>query len=147
MPRLQTALIALLILFVSACAGSRQTAMQPEMEPEPESSEVANPLLGDWNYDVDTPQGIYRGLLSFTMTDGVLGGIIVGDDAPDEIANITDLAFDAEASTVTFNFDGGEFGIMSVSLTLGEEGMKGLLKVTQYGMEAPMNAKRKADAE
>ena len=121
--------------------------MEPATEPEMEPAEVAHPLVGDWNYDVDTPQGIYSGLLSFSMTDGVLGGTIVGDDQPEEVAPLTDLAFDAEASTVTFDFDGGEFGIMSISLTLGEQGLNGLLKVAQYGVEAPMSAKRKADTE
>lgn len=143
MPRLQTALIALLILFVSACAGSRETAMEPEMEP----AEMAHPLIGDWNYDVDTPQGVYSGLLSFAMTDGVLGGTIVGDEQPEQVAPLMDLAFDAEASTVTFDFDGGEFGTMSISLTLGAEGLNGLLKVIQYGVEAPMSSMRKVDTE
>lgn len=147
MPRLQTALIVLLILFVSACAGSRETAMEPETEPAMEPAEAVHPLVGDWNYDVDTPQGVYSGLLSFAMTDGMLGGTIVGDEQPEQAASLTDLVFDAEASTVTFDFDGGEFGTMSISLTLGEEGLNGLLKVTQYGVEAPMSATRKADAE
>ncbi len=104
---------------------------------------MAHPLNGMWTYSLDTPQGVYTGVMNFTAVDGVLSGTITSDDAPEQAAPMEDLAYDADMSKVTFKFDGGEFGAMTVDSKLEGDAMNGLLTVLSYGVDVTLTAERK----
>ena len=131
MQKLRYASLLLAALLIAGCAGSKEAAKAP------------HPLAGAWDWSVDTPQGVFTGVLTFTEVEDMLGGMIAGAQAPDETAPLEELLFDSEMSKVTFTYDSGEFGIMNVTLTLDGDALNGIMNVTQFGAEVPMTASRK----
>ncbi len=127
--------LVLAALLIAGCAGSKEVAKAP------------HPLAGAWDWSVDTPQGIFTGVLTFTEADDMLSGMIAGDEAPDETAPLEEVAFDTEMSKVTFKFDNPEFGLMIVNLTLDGDALNGIMNVTQIGMDVPMTCARKTMME
>ncbi len=108
------------------------------------SSEVS-PVAGDWNYSIDSPQGIYTGTLIIVQGDSGLEVSLLEESQKDnpEAATSADLVeFNEETQTLSFSFDNPEFGTMNVSLVLGEEGLNGTLHVVQFGMDMPLMAAR-----
>lgn len=122
-----------MILLVAGCAGSRQ---------------MVNPLVGNWDYTIDTPQGVYSGVLAITESEEGLAGTIDMADSPigGEVV-VEDLAFDSETMQVTYSFDSGEFGMMSVTLTLDGDNLDGLMTVHQFGIDVPLAAQRQVEDE
>ena len=124
-------LTLLAALFIAGCAGSKEVAKAP------------HPLAGAWDWSVDTPQGVFTGVLTFTEVEDMLAGTIGADQTPDESASLEEVMFDSEMSKVTFTYDSGEFGIMNVTLTLDGDALNGIMNVTQFGAEVPMTCSRK----
>ena len=118
---------------MAGCAGSRQTV---------------HPLAGNWDYTLDTPQGVYTGVLTFTESDEGLAGTIDMADSPigSEVV-VEELVFDSETMQVTYSFDSGEFGMMSVTLTLDGDNLDGLMTVHQFGIDVPLAAQRQVEDE
>ena len=102
-------------------------------------------LAGIWMYSLDTPQGIYTGQIMFMEEGDVLNGSITSDDNPDEAAPLEEVVFDAEMSTVTFKFDGGEYGTMKVNSKLEGDKMMGTMNVGAYGVDVSLEATRKTE--
>ena len=124
-------LTLLVVLLIAGCAGSREAARAP------------HPLAGAWDWSVDTPQGVFTGVLTFTEVDDLLAGAIAASQAPDQTAPLEELMFDSEMSKVTFKYDSGEYGRMIVTLTLDTDALNGIMNVTQFGVDVPMTASRK----
>ena len=129
--------LVLAVLLMAGCAGSKEAAME----------KAPHPLAGAWDWSVDTPQGVYTGVLTFAETDDMLSGTIASAENPEQAAPLTELMFDSEMSKVTFKYDSGEFGIMNVTLTLAGDALDGLMNVTQYGVDVPMTCARKTMME
>ena len=125
-------LTLLAALLLAGCAGSKEVAKAP------------HPLAGAWDWSVDTPQGVFTGVLTFTEVDDMLAGTIGAAQTPDETAPLEELMFDSEMSKVTFNYNSGdEFGIMNVTLTLDGDALNGIMNVIQFGVDVPMTCSRK----
>ncbi len=131
MQKLRYASLLLAALLIAGCAGSKETAKAP------------HPLAGAWDWSVDTPQGVFTGILTITEVDDMLAGTIGAAESPDQTAPLEALMFDSEMSKVTFTYDSGEYGIMNVTLTLDGDALNGIMNVTQFGAEVPMTASRK----
>lgn len=101
--------------------------------------------MGDWNYSIDSPQGIYTGMLMIVEGDSGLEISLAEEgqeDNPEAVIRADSVEFDEEAQTLSFSFDNPEYGRMNVSLVLGEEGGSGVLHVVQFGVDIPMTATR-----
>ncbi len=133
-------ILLLAFCLVAGCAGSQKAA---ETMAEAEPMKAAHPLAGEWTYTLDTPQGVYTGVMAFTEVESMLNGTIISDDAPDQAAPLEDLTFNDETQELKFKFDGGEFGVMTVKTTLAGDNLDGLLTVLSYGVDVSMKAKRK----
>ncbi len=131
MQKLRYASLLLAALLIAGCAGSKEAAKAP------------HPLAGAWDWSVDTPQGVFTGILTITEVDDMLAGTIGAAESPDQTAPLEELMFDSEMSKVTFTYDSGEYGIMNVTLTLDGDALNGIMNVTQFGAEVPMTASRK----
>ena len=143
-------LVAVFVL--AGCAGSKKATMdaaEGAMSTAEEAVEMANtvansshPLVGAWDYTLDTPQGVFNGILSIMETGDGLSGTIAQADQPDLKAPVEELMFDKENSRASFTFDSGEYGIMKVKLKLDGDALDGQMTVTSYGVDVPMTAKR-----
>lgn len=139
-----SAILLLAFCLVAGCASSKKAAEGVMAEGEKAAEEMmAHPLSGTWTYSLDTPQGVYTGVMNFTSVDGVLSGTIISDDAPEQVAPLEDLAYDADMSKVKFKFDGGEFGAMTVDSAVEGDAMNGILTVLSYGVDVSLTAERK----
>ena len=129
--------LVLAALLIAGCAGSQETIVE----------QSSHPLAGAWDWSVDTPQGVFTGILTFAEAEDVLSGTIAASDNPELTASLTELMFDSAMSKVTFKYDSGEYGIMDVTLTLDGDALDGLMNVTEFGVEVPMTCARKAMME
>ncbi|MCH8962551.1 MAG: hypothetical protein IH820_14865 [Bacteroidetes bacterium] len=119
-------------LLIAGCAGSKEVAKAP------------HPLAGAWDWSVDTPQGVFTGVLTFTEVEDMLAGTIGAAEEPEPTAPLEEIMFDSEMSKVTFNYNSGdEFGIMNVTLTLDGDALNGIMNVIQFGVDVPMTCSRK----
>ena len=134
--------LILIALLMAGCAGSKEAAMEAA-----EPAKAPHPLTGAWDYSLDTPQGVFTGILTFAETGDMLNGTIAQSQTPDQVASLEELMFDSDMSKVTFKFDSGEYGIMLVSLTLDGDALNGQMNVTQFGVDVPMTCLRKAMME
>jgi len=107
-----------------------------------------HPLNGNWDYSVDTPDGIYTGILKFEQdAEGMLMGNISASETPELSSPLNDLVFDAETSTTMCNFDSGEFGIIHLTMTLGDAGLEGTVSVPTVGMDFPIVGTLRVDTQ
>ena len=126
----------LAVAVLSGCASSRQAAQAP------------HPLVGEWDYTLDTPQGVYTGVLTFSESDeGLTGTIGMADSPVGATLDMEELAFDSETMQVSYTFDSGEFGPMSVTLTLEGDNLDGLMTVHQFGVDVPLVAERQVEED
>lgn len=130
-----TSLLLLAVFLFAGCAGSKKAAEEMVKAP--------HPLTGTWNYSLDTPQGVYTGVMTFAEIEDVLSGTITSDDQPDQTAVLEDLTFDNEMSKLKFKFDGGEFGTLSVNSTQEGDNMSGTMTIGAYGVDVALTAARK----
>ena len=110
----------LVVGLLAGCASSKE-ATEPAKAP--------HPLAGAWDYSIDTPQGIYTGVMTFAEVEDMLTGTIAAAESPDQEGPLEELMFDSEASTVSFKFDSGEYGMMIVNLTMEGEALNGQMTV------------------
>lgn len=130
----QINLILLIVLFASSCASSGELA----------STEPTNPLLGNWGYAIDTPDGIFTGGLHINEGESGLSIGLTEEGQPEGDGQLMadEITFDEEAQTLSFSFIHDDYGKMVVNMVLGEEGMAGTLRVTQFGVDVPITAMR-----
>ena len=127
--------LVLAVLLMAGCAGSREAAKAP------------HPLAGAWDWSVDTPQGVFTGVLMFAEAEDMLSGTIAGSEDLTQTVPLEEIMYDTEMSKVTFKFNNPEFGPMNVALTLDGDALNGLLTVVQMGADVPMMCERKAMME
>lgn len=101
-----------------------------------------HPLAGLWNYSVDTPQGVYTGVVSIAEVDGVLSGTISNDALPGEM-ELTGLMF--EDNKVSFKFDSGEFGVLTFAADVMDNKLNGSINVDGFGEMPVTGEKQMAD--
>ncbi len=106
------------------------------------STETASPVMGSWDYTVESPDGIFTG--KFLISEGEYGHKLVftSDEEDTEPIQAEAVQFDSETQMLTFEFDNQDYGRMEVSLTLHEGGMNGILHSVQFGVDAPLTATR-----
>ena len=132
MHRLSLPLVVLFLLLTAGCASTKEAANEPHV------------LAGEWTYTLDTPQGVYTGIMKFMDGNEGLSGTIAADDNPEMAAPLRNLMFDQDMSKLSFDFDGGEYGTMKVSTTLADGKLMGMMNVGAYGVDVSMTASRKA---
>lgn len=117
MYRAVTLTCTLLLMIVAAgCAGLGK-------------NKAPHPVAGQWDWSVDTPQGTYTGVLTFTEMDDVLSGTI-SNAGQEDTSPLEDLVYNE--GVVTFKFDSGEFGMLHVNVTLDGDNMNGTMDVPMY---------------
>ena len=121
--------LAAVVLILSGCAGSGQ---------------VAHPLVGDWGYVVETPDGNYEGTITFADGEEGLTGSLIGDGFSESLP-LAGITF-AE-SMLDFEFNTPDFGRMQVSVQVDGDAFSGNLHVTSYGMDAPISGARAASED
>ena len=141
------------LFVVGGCSGSKEAATDA-MDMAGDAAEMAgdmaettavkamHPAVGAWDYSIDTPQGVFTGILTVMESGEGLMGHIAQTEQPDQTAPVDALMFDGDSSNMTFSFDSGEYGIMKVKLQLDGDAMNGVMTVTSYGVDVPMVAKR-----
>ena len=124
-----------IVVVAAGCASSRNTAIS-----------TSNPMIGQWNYTVDSPQGLVSGTLTFAEAEEGLTGEITSDAAGADSALVLDsVAFDSEVMQLAFSFDSGEFGVMEVTMTLEDDALSGTWTAVSFGLDMPVMAARKTE--
>lgn len=114
---------------LAGCAGSKKMA-------------APHPLSGMWDYAVDTPDGIYRGVVVIAETEDGLSGTIAGDGLSGDIA-LDGLTY--EDNQVNFSFDGGnQFGTLVFQANVLDDQMDGTISVEGIG-DLPVTGEKKTD--
>ncbi|MBX2820033.1 MAG: hypothetical protein KTR29_10145 [Rhodothermaceae bacterium] len=126
-------LVVIALMFIAGCASTKKVAEEPHV------------LAGEWAYSLDTPQGVYTGVMKFMEEESGLAGMIAADENPEQFAPLENLMFDSEMSKLTFQFDGGEYGTMKVNTTLTEGKLTGMMNVGAFGVDVSLVASRKAE--
>ncbi len=131
---IQVSIVLLIVLFASSCASSREMA----------STEPVNPLLGSWEYAIDTPDGIFRGGMYINEGESGLSIGLTEEGQPEGSGQlmVDEITFDEESQALSFSFVDDDYGKMVVNMVLGEEGMTGTMRVTQFGVDVPITAMR-----
>ena len=134
---IQTSLVLIVVLFACSCASSGEMASTEPAEP-------VNPLLGNWEYAIDTPDGIFTGGLHIIEDESGLSVGMTEEGQPEgtEPLMVDEIAFDEETQTLSFSFVEDQYGKMVVNMVLGEEEMIGTLRVIQFGVDVPITAVR-----
>ena len=134
---IQTSLVLIVVLFASSCASSGEMASTEPAEP-------INPLLGNWEYVIDSPNGMFTGGMHINEDESGLSVGLTEEGQPEGTGQlmVDEIAFDEETQTLSFSFVDDQFGKMVVNLVLGEEEMIGTMRVTQFGADVPMTATR-----
>lgn len=119
--------VLLLTAFVLAgCAGTEQAARTPQVPA----------VVGDWNYAVNTTDGIYRGTLSLTDNGDGLGGTLTSSGQTFALEDVT-----YDGSALTFVIPDSPYGRISAEAELGEGALSGRMEVGSYGT-FPLTAER-----
>lgn len=131
---IQVSIVLLVVLFASSCASSREMA----------STEPVNPLLGSWDYAIDTPDGIFKGGMYINEGESGLSIGLTQEGQPEgtDPLMVDEISFDEESQALSFSFVDDDYGKMVVNMVLGEEGMTGTMRVTQFGVDVPITAMR-----
>ena len=105
-----------------------------EMDDEPrrragEGGALVNPV-GEWRYEVSTPQGNFPGVLTFEGSRDNLAGTVTSaaGDAPQDITDIS-----VDDNTISFAFDGGTMGRIMMTVTLFGDELEGSVTVSDTG--------------
>lgn len=133
MQNINTLSALLLIVILGGCASTGGLSSEE------------SPVAGDWIYSIDSPQGIYSGTLMIAQGDSGLEILLAEEgqeDNPEAFISTYSVEFDDDAQSLSFSFDNPEFGVMHVSLVLGEEGLSGEIHVVQFGVDLPLMATR-----
>ncbi|GAB5518291.1 MAG: hypothetical protein RhofKO_05420 [Rhodothermales bacterium] len=101
-----------------------------------QKAEAGGSSLGDYaNYEIEmnTPQGAMGMVVALSGSPDDLSGTILADGAPAP-APLTDLTLDGD--DLSFKFDSGQYGVLSVTASLANDAFDGTLAVA--GMSIPM---------
>ena len=124
-------LIFFVVLFMGACTSSGEMV----------SGKPVRPVAGNWDYSIESPEGLFTGKLIITDAETELNVSVMGEgqEAPIEAV---DAGFDEETQTLSFAFENPDYGMLEVSLVLGDDGMDGILHAVRYGVDSPITATR-----
>lgn len=111
---------------------------QPESAESGDSEGAAEPT-GEWGYTITTPQGDFSGTIEINGSPGDLDGTIT-TELSDEDTDLENLALDG--NTLTFEFDGGQTGRISATVTISGDEMEGTLNIPNFG-SAPIEGTRR----
>jgi len=117
--------LLLSVLLFAGCASTKKAA--------------EHPLSGMWDYAVDTPEGVYNGVISITEAEGSLVGSITSD-ALSGTMDLTDLAF--ADNKLSFKFDSGQYGVLDLNVTVDGNSFNGAISVPGIG-EMPVSGSKK----
>ena len=124
-------LVLFIAILTGACASSGKIM----------STERNSSVTGIWNYGIDSPEGLFTGTLIVAAGDTGLNISVLGEGEESPV-QAEDVEFDVETQTLSFSFEDPDYGMLEVSLVLGEEGMDGVLHAVRYGVDSPMTAAR-----
>ncbi|MEM1042558.1 MAG: hypothetical protein AAGI91_08010 [Bacteroidota bacterium] len=121
-------LLPLVLLLLAGCARTEQMI-------SPSS------IVGTWAYVIEGPDSPSSGLFSIEESgDGLVGQI--SGEALDGTAELTDVVF--EENTVSFGFDAGTLGIVSVSADVDGPELSGTVDAAGF-VQLPLRATRQTD--
>lgn len=128
MHRIVTTLLVFALVATAGCAGSKEAMKAP------------NPLVGDWTFQIDSPQGPYAGTIALTENEGgSLDGVLTGDTLPGGV-EMTNLVF--VDNKLTFKFDSGEYGVIDTQVLVTGNAFAGTINVGGVG-EMPIRGAKK----
>ena len=107
--------------------------------PKKSNGETVNPA-GTWSFTIEGA-GI-SGVMTLTGDPDNLSGTIEADGQP----TMTIENAEIEGDLLTFNFDAGEIGNVSASLTIDEDTLEGIFEVPQMG-PSPVTGQKTSDPE
>ena len=119
----------LLFFFIGACASSSEVT----------SDEPVSPVVGIWDYSVDAPNGVLRGLIFVEEGESGLEIRLQGEADPAFI-QADSIEFEQETQSLSFVFEDEEFGVINVSAILDGSELSGFMHVVQFAIDVPMNA-------
>ena len=96
-------------------------------EGEAPPAEGVNPA-GTWEIEISAPGGTQTGTLTLEGAPGNLSGTIVTRGEEQTLEDV-----ELSGSDLSFEFDGGQVGILSVTATIEGDTMEGLVTVPGYG--------------
>lgn len=99
-----------------------------------------HPLAGMWDYSIDTPQGVYTGVVTIAEGDEGLVGTMTNDALSDTI-DLSGISFDN--NRVMFKFDTGEYGMATFDASVMEDKLDGYISLEGIG-EMPVSGQKKA---
>lgn len=98
---------------------------------------------GEWSYSVSTPQGSVSGTIEISGAPGDLEGTITSDMSPEE----TELEnLELNGNTLTFEFDSGQGGRISATITISGNQIDGTLENENFG-SIPIEGTRRSGPE
>ena len=104
-----------------------------EMDVAEDTGEVTGAVAavaGEWEYEIDSPQGTLTGTIQMEESGGGLSGTI-SSPTSEEDEDLRNVSFDG--STLSFDFDGGQVGTVSVSVDVDGEAFDGNVSAGQAG--------------
>lgn len=124
-------LITLFALSLVGCAGTKKAAEGP------------HPLVGQWAFVIETPEGEERGTIKFSEVDRILQGSL-SSNMPAGTADLEEIAFDASTSTLSFSFETGSnsVGRLAASAVLTGDTLEGSMTSGTMNMSVPLSASR-----
>lgn len=100
-------------------------------------------VVGTWDYEIDSPQGALTGTITLEEDDGDLTGQI-SSPMGEEPADLDAISFDG--TNLSFSFDGGQGGTVTVAVELDGETFDGSVSTAQYG-SFPISGQRTESPE
>ena len=117
--------LLLSVLLFAGCASTKKAA--------------EHPLSGMWDYAVDTPEGVYNGVISIAEANGSLLGTITSDALSGSM-DLTDLVFADDK--LSFKFDSGQYGVLDLNVTVEGDSFEGAISIPGIG-DMPVSGSRK----
>ncbi|MCY4158686.1 MAG: hypothetical protein OXF48_03660 [Bacteroidetes bacterium] len=105
------------------------------------ASDPASPVVGSWDYIVDSSDGVFTGKIMVVETETGLDATIMADVGEEvDVVQTEKVEFDTETQTFSFSIPQSDYGEIEGSLVLSEEGMSGTLYLVQSDISAPITA-------
>ena len=105
------------------------------------ASDPASPVVGSWDYIVDSSDGIFTGKIMVVETETGLDATIMADVGEEvDVVQTEKVEFDTETQTFSFSIPQSDYGEIEGSLVLSEEGMSGTLYLVESDISAPITA-------
>lgn len=99
-------------------------------EAEGDVTGSAAAVVGAWEYTIESPQGELSGTITLEESGSGLDGTISSPTGEEE-EGLQSISFDG--TSLSFSFDGGETGEVSVSVTVDGDTFDGSVSVAQFG--------------